>query len=253
MNGQVVYVGEGFGGRAWSHDRSHDHREWILSMPAKTFQSCVEIVADGLTKRESFDLEQSILSSIKEETGSLPTYNRENKGGCSITSRCEHCGEFTSKAHLGRWHKDGLCLSKDRTGDWAHNIFMMHKRFGVHKWIGNKVAEGDYDALRTFMKFRIDFLREELNETEKAYDTLDAEEIVDGLIDLCVVAIGTLDAFGVDAHKAWDAVHTANMAKEPGVKPSRPNPLGLPDLIKPEGWTAPSHADNHSILGILKG
>ena len=24
-------------------------------------------------------------------------------------------------------------------------------------------------------------------------------------------------------------------------------------LIKPEGWTAPSHADNHSILGILKG
>jgi len=72
----------------------------------------------------------------------------------------------------------------------------------------------------------------------------DADEIVDGLIDLCVVAIGTLDAFGVDAHTAWDRVHKANMSKEVGVKESRPNPLGLPDLIKPEGWEAPTHVDN---------
>jgi hypothetical protein len=143
--------------------------------------------------------------------------------------------------------------------NWVQDINEMHKRFGVHKWVETKIAEGDLESLRAFMKFRIDFLHEELNETEKAYDTLDAEEIVDGLIDLCVVAIGTLDAFGVDAHKAWDAVHTANMTKEPGVKPSRPNKLGLPDLIKPTkeshgyDWIAPSHADNHSIIGILKG
>jgi len=32
------------------------------------------------------------------------------------------------------------------------------------------------------------------------------------------------------------------------VKESRPNPLGLPDLIKPAGWVAPSHAANHGIL-----
>jgi hypothetical protein len=29
------------------------------------------------------------------------------------------------------------------------------------------------------------------------------------------------------------------------VRESRPNPLGLPDLIKPEGWEAPSHEGNH--------
>jgi hypothetical protein len=40
----------------------------------------------------------------------------------------------------------------------------------------------------------------------------------------------------------------ANMAKEVGRKESRPNPLGLPDLIKPEGWTAPSHEGNHGII-----
>ena len=74
-------------------------------------------------------------------------------------------------------------------------------------------------------------------------------EIVDAMIDLCVVAIGTLDAFKVDAHKAWTRVLDANMQKEPGIKASRPNPLGLPDLIKPEGWTAPSHLDN---IGLLR-
>ena len=77
---------------------------------------------------------------------------------------------------------------------------------------------------------------------------IDAEEVVDGLIDLCVVAIGTLDALGVDPYKAWDEVHKANMAKEVGVKPTRPNPLGLPDLVKPEDWVGPSHKGNHGSL-----
>ena len=83
--------------------------------------------------------------------------------------------------------------------NWVQDINDMHAKFGVHKWVGQKVAAGDVESLRTFLKFRIDFLKEELTETEKAYETLDAEEIVDGLIDLCVVAIGTLDAFGIDA------------------------------------------------------
>ena len=43
------------------------------------------------------------------------------------------------------------------------------------------------------------------------------EEIVDALIDLCVVAIGTLDAYGVNSYKAWDEVHAANMNKEVGL------------------------------------
>ena len=65
---------------------------------------------------------------------------------------------------------------------------------------------------------------------------------------MCVIAIGTLDAFNIDAQKAWEQVQTANMAKEVGVKESRPNPLGLPDLVKPKNWKAPSHADNHGYL-----
>lgn len=135
--------------------------------------------------------------------------------------------------------------------NWVQDINDMHAKFGVHKWVAQKVAEGDFESIRKFMQFRINFLHEELIETENAYSNNDPEEIIDGLIDLCVVAIGTLDAFGVDAHKAWDAVHAANMAKEPGVKPSRPNPLGLPDLIKPSDWQPPSHHSNYGVIGKL--
>lgn len=124
--------------------------------------------------------------------------------------------------------------------NWARDIDDMHARYGVHDWV-----EQNPEKLREFLKFRIAFLNEELSETILAVDNNDPEEIVDGLIDLCVVAIGTLNAFGVDAHKAWDEVHRANMSKERGIKPERPNPLGLPDLVKPEGWVAPSHEGNH--------
>ena len=50
--------------------------------------------------------------------------------------------------------------------------------------------------LNNFLHFRVAFLKEEFDETFKATGEKDAEEIVDGLIDLCVVAIGTLDAIG---------------------------------------------------------
>jgi predicted HAD superfamily Cof-like phosphohydrolase len=133
--------------------------------------------------------------------------------------------------------------------DWVKDINEMQSKYKTHDWI----KDADINKLKAFLRFRIDFLEEELTETRNAQKVIDSEEIVDGLVDLCVVAIGTLDAFGVDPYKAWDSVLEANMAKEPGVKEARPNPLGLPDLMKPEGWTAPSHEGNHGILPTLKG
>ena len=132
--------------------------------------------------------------------------------------------------------------------DWVKDIHDMHDKYGVHQWMALREMNNERELLQQFLDFRIKFLKEELDETAKAVQDKDPEEIVDGLIDLCVVAIGTLDAFGVDAHKAWDEVLKANMSKEVGVKESRPNPLGLPDLIKPNDWKAPSHEDNHDLL-----
>jgi len=128
--------------------------------------------------------------------------------------------------------------------NWAHDINMMHEKYGVY----DKVQTFDKEKLNKFLKFRIKFLEEEMNELSTAET---ADDVVDALIDLCVVAIGTLDLFDVDARLAWDRVHEANMNKLVGIKESRPNPLGLPDLVKPEGWIAPSHKDNVGLLGML--
>lgn len=125
---------------------------------------------------------------------------------------------------------------------WVWDIEDMHQKYGVNE----KVRQFDADKLKQFLQFRVAFLEEELNELKANMNN--PEEIVDALIDLCVVAIGTLDAFEVNAERAWDEVFEANMKKEVGIKASRPNPLGLPDLIKPDGWTAPSHEGNHGLL-----
>ena len=141
-------------------------------------------------------------------------------------------------------------------GDWVEDMYAMHTKFGVREVI----RKLDREKLLKFLEFRLNFLQEELNEAKEAHTALlngtadpvgAADEIVDAMIDLCVVAIGTLDAYEVDSHKAWNRVLTANMAKEPGIKPERPNPLGLPDLIKPAGWTAPTHRDNIGTLSKL--
>ena len=130
---------------------------------------------------------------------------------------------------------------QDMSTNWAYDIYMMHEKFGTH----TAMETMDKEKLKKFLEFRINFLQEELNEMKNAES---AEDVVDALIDLCVVAIGTLDAYNVDANAAWDEVLQANLNKEVGVKESRPNPLGLPDLIKPKGWVGPDHTGNHGTL-----
>ena len=132
--------------------------------------------------------------------------------------------------------------------NWVQDIKDMHEKFKFHE----TTDEFDIEKFWELMEFRYKFLYEELvKEGRSAITNKDFEEIVDFLIDLSVVAIGTLDLMNVDVQKAWDRVHAANMAKERGIKPGRPNPLKLPDLMKPEGWKAPSHKDNHGPFSKL--
>ena len=86
---------------------------------------------------------------------------------------------------------------------WHNDIHEMHAKYGVHEWVEGEKDKDDWSRLGKFLEFRLKFLQEELDET-RAAAIIDGNpaEVVDGLIDLCVVAIGTLDAFGVDAQKA---------------------------------------------------
>lgn len=126
--------------------------------------------------------------------------------------------------------------------NWAYDVMELHSKHGVREIVKNM----DVQTLKEFLRFRVGFLQEELTELRSSESP---EDVVDALIDLCVVAIGTLDAFGVSATRAWDEVHAKNMAKTSGSNPNRPNRFGFPDMIKPDGWTAPDHRGNTELLG----
>lgn len=152
-------------------------------------------------------------------------------------------GNKTNKQKAkNRWAALSKTFSKDPV--ISDDIRMMHDYYGFHEAVDKLPKE----HLLEFLKFRFNFLKEELNEGLEAIDQKNPEEVCDSLIDLIVVAIGTLDLYKVDFKKAWYEVLQANMNKEVGVKPTRPNQWGLPDLIKTNDWVPPSHEGNHGLL-----
>ena len=133
--------------------------------------------------------------------------------------------------------------------EWLADINDMHYKFGATEWVDLMHRSKNYKVLKDFLAFRLDFLEEEYEETLKAFMKGDHKEVVDGLIDLIVIAIGTLDLFKCDADEVWDKIHNSNMLKEPGTNKSRPNPFGLPDMVKPKGWVGPRITEKN--CGIL--
>lgn len=128
-----------------------------------------------------------------------------------------------------------------------NDIEIMHQKFKVAKTVHTMTPE----VLSKFLQFRINCLEEELRETKDAFAKRDWDGVVDGIIDGLVFGIGTLDAFEVDVEKAWNSVFDANMNKEVGMKESRKNDFGFPDLVKPGGWVGPDHSDNVGLLAKI--
>lgn len=105
--------------------------------------------------------------------------------------------------------------------------------------------EMSYDRLL----FRYSLLFEEMSELQQAIEATDSDETVDALIDIVVIALGTLQLCDVDIDKAWTEVQNANMRKCRGAKAGRSTDSF--DLMKPDGWKAPDHSDNTGILSNL--
>ena len=90
-------------------------------------------------------------------------------------------------------------------------------------------------------------MTEELSEYLLACASDDLPEILDALVDLQYLLLGTAIAHGLDQQnifeKAFIRVHLANMKKTPGVNAKRE--LLSSDAVKPPGWKP---ADVASIL-----
>lgn len=141
---------------------------------------------------------------------------------------------FNAGDSLGQ-HPDllkDLVEQKGPTGNVFTDMALMHMHYGFHPTQGKHKLDVDQ------VKARLDFIREELEETYLAFFEATPANFIDGLIDIIVVAVGTLDLLGIDGEGAWKEVYNRNIQKEVGSNPSRPNTKGM-DLVKPKGWKPP--------------
>lgn len=115
--------------------------------------------------------------------------------------------------------------------DWHGDVKEFQEKFGF--------------PVRTYPQYpsdkeaqlRIQLIREEAKEMLDAIHEFDLAGIADGAVDLIYVILGTLHTFGIDPGPVWDAVHTANMAKDGHDANGK--------VKKPEGWEPP---DVHDII-----
>lgn len=117
-----------------------------------------------------------------------------------------------------------------------NDVRAFHLKFGVAmatkpSWLSEEGQE-----------FRRKFMQEELDEWSEACEHRDMELAADALVDLAYVVHGTALMMGLPWPLLWSEVQRANMAKERAKSASDSKRGTRLDVIKPEGWTPPSHA-----------
>jgi hypothetical protein len=97
------------------------------------------------------------------------------------------------------------------------------------------------EALNEHIDFRILLMQEELTETLEAFDNRDMTEVLDGLVDLVYVVLGTAHFLNLPFQEAWDEIHHSNMQKELTTEDTIGSAKRgyILDVIKPEGWRPP--------------
>lgn len=85
---------------------------------------------------------------------------------------------------------------------------------------------------------RARLIKEEAGETDEAIYSNDLPEIAKECVDVLVVTIGTMVAYGIDPRPIWNAVHASNMDKfRQGVIKDKGG-----KILKPPGWKKPDMA-----------
>jgi NTP pyrophosphatase (non-canonical NTP hydrolase) len=87
---------------------------------------------------------------------------------------------------------------------------------------------------------RIDHMDEELREYMRAWQDHDLEKMLDALVDLTYVVLGTALMHGFNMREAFRRVHLANMKKVRAEPEKGRHPW---DVVKPDGWEPPDLRD----------
>ena len=173
----------------------------------------------------------------------------------STEERIEHAyWHFDAKRSEGVPDRDAFKMAVrellaercDVVGDVAE----FHAKFGLTYGGPPRVLD---DALA---EFRRKFLEEELREYKEdmykaSYDVQFRPErvterlasMLDALVDLVYVAVGTAEYHGFPFAEAWRRVQAANMAKVRAASAADSKRGHAMDVVKPPGWVAPDHTD----------
>jgi predicted HAD superfamily Cof-like phosphohydrolase len=130
-------------------------------------------------------------------------------------------------------------LLRDRLALMSHDVTEFHEKFRLLYEGPPRTLPGD------LLSFRVKFMQEELDEYAEGAAEGDLEKQLDAVIDLIYVALGTLLLQGMlpaFAH-GWNRVQAANMAKVRTERAEDSKRGSTFDVVKPEGWTAPTHKD----------
>jgi predicted HAD superfamily Cof-like phosphohydrolase len=124
-------------------------------------------------------------------------------------------------------------MSSHHVQSYYMDVYDFHRKFELPR------PEGFRPLSYELFKFRQRFLQEELDEFIEAYNRQEHEKVLDALVDLVYVAIGTAVMMGADFNAAWRLVHEANMLKVRAVRAEDSKRMTTYDVVKPHGWKAP--------------
>jgi len=125
---------------------------------------------------------------------------------------------------------------------WA-DVCHFHEKFDIPQ------TEMSSFLPKDMMQFRVEFLKEEVEEFVDAYMTDNVYKAFDALIDLVYVALGTAYMMNLPWNVGWQHVQDANMRKERAKTVAESKRGTTIDVVKPEGWVAP---DDLLVIEILK-
>ena len=70
-----------------------------------------------------------------------------------------------------------------------------------------------FDENPSLVSYRLDLIKEEVEELKDAIEKKDFKETIDALSDILYVVYGAFTCFGINADEAYDLVHKSNMSK----------------------------------------
>ena len=79
--------------------------------------------------------------------------------------------------------------------------------------LGEQKIASDLNLNNEQTKLYMNLIKEEFEETAKAFDEEDLIEVADGLADMVWVIMGMCNSVGIDFDKIWEEVKNSNMSK----------------------------------------